>query len=1692
MSSDESDDPMLLRPHRPRRKETEKVTSSNDEPSEPPLKRRRLSNDALVLLESSDVGEQEQLAAEGDDYWLSPPTTHGDDILELKSVSSSVRASTFRPVDLPPSVSTRSLHLDRPSLLETSQASTESSVNSLPRGFLHLHATLSLSPKDDSRLPLFESSPTSSLLTPTSAQSSQGSIFRRLQPQSPIAPPQTIASTPFGAVPNLAALGPVRELRPRTKKQLAPFTIDRAEYERVLRNAREAIVRDKVVARASARDESQYEETQDAGTTQQTEESGEDFIPRATLARRRPQSRSPDPPPDAVQRTSKVAPYTAPSLSDEEIFARFGGVISDDDQPPVPLPKAPKRPTRPKRAPHARPFPFELDINHSEGASSKTGRHSSLGPPKSHSPHLSDGDETSESRINDLSSHRVPYIDLNSQHTTSTNARSPIASRSSLSPSSSSSGSEESDDSSGSIYLMNRDYKKMKALKHMQPWFLVKRALEGGTSPKTQKRTRTKSPSVDRTPTPEPLPPRSQDDLDDWVRYDDDYDRRPNQNVRTPADTTTRQPSVVEISDDQSNVSSSSNDNEVEFVAAARTSPGPRMERDLIDRMLSRSTYVRKGREPERQRKHRRVNHASHSRQTKLRFPVVDRTSHDKENTIPARPRQLSEDIDEARPSRRPRRRYFGGSLEDDDLIFGRTSPIDRPWPSGLARAGKPNPLSVDPPKASSNRFQWNRSTNNVIQAGPLPNVSPRSPGINDSIGPPSDWDLYTTFSLDFGIRCLPPGIKMPSTSFIGKGRLFELISLVSNPAAVLDALPRSYSGFGLMLEADPNYEDFESKLPAICDALHTWISSTSQTDTDADARDLMRYVALSVTRLIPRQTIENAEQACDEVEKQVQHLLRRFPEPPTTRVSPAHLHLQWFVVDVCARMVAALQSLNPGETPQIRRLLEVIERSISELITALLHLGMHNAMQTIKQLQADGIDALDDPLVELWVCVIHLTKAMSTRYSSIPSFSQQLETAIALRYPSGMSVHACEQIWYTTMSVCLLSQFTSSGITLREPLQETHWPIVLKALAYAPLLPHQTAQQSLSNVAAINRDKHICMILRRCCLMVARWGWDLSSAEGLLKLFNDLFKARKFSNLDLQEERKADFAPFLTNLDVRLLSNLEQTDTAYGLFLKLLAGTIDGLRSKDNEKAIMKLLGALIPVGVVTFTKEKPPTRFELSQLHNRYSAILLAIYLEPSTATRRIESARRILDFVKADHNSRQVCLRAVMYLGIMLRHLKLPPISAVQWTSEMMEIMLQEFSAALLRDNSVPLSKEGKIIRDEAEMMICLLVRSITKVIKVSSLDATRASPVIYPDIVFLQNSWTSKILRSASYVKSVVSVEILRYIQAFLDERLRALPTGTIPVSQTERDEESQDYGDADYEWDDPTFIQMLDMADGVGDVSFTRTAEKKVVETVENDLSPAVFQFISNIFANGSVLPPEGWELVDAAVDCWASCGYVIIYNNLRDWSSYVSAYGVESCTRLMNKADRRRVGLRFMYKAILLDPGAYRRCEEEFLSMWCQTIVRPRLTLEHKYTEALLQCKEARHGLLQPLWTHEFPHTQMDAGGLEAVRIDLIELVLIHASRTLADPSGDAISDKQKRIISTVLRELVPAMKDYYWVYMSADAAETNKNYYQLCQRVLASMERNIPQLLVNGDLTWLPPPQQGDIHIVQSAGIIH
>jgi Mus7/MMS22 family len=198
------------------------------------------------------------------------------------------------------------------------------------------------------------------------------------------------------------------------------------------------------------------------------------------------------------------------------------------------------------------------------------------------------------------------------------------------------------------------------------------------------------------------------------------------------------------------------------------------------------------------------------------------------------------------------------------------------------------------------------------------------------------------------------------------------------------------------------------------------------------------------------------------------------------------------------------------------------------------------------------------------------------------------------------------------------------------------------------------------------------------------RWRWRLDdeASASLFRRLVEIFKSRKFA--DLRGEI-AGFAGFVQENDARLLAAHASTDSAFSIFLKLIFASAEQMRPTMREDEHLgrtkKLLSLVTPVGSVQLTALRSPFDEQLSMLYNRFSSLALAIRVHPSVENvhYRVSLARRYVDFSKSAAATRSVCIRAANFLALQALDMALPVNPALEWASEMAQILISEFRAA-----------------------------------------------------------------------------------------------------------------------------------------------------------------------------------------------------------------------------------------------------------------------------------------------------------------------------------------------------------------------------------------------------------------------------
>lgn len=142
---------------------------------------------------------------------------------------------------------------------------------------------------------------------------------------------------------------------------------------------------------------------------------------------------------------------------------------------------------------------------------------------------------------------------------------------------------------------------------------------------------------------------------------------------------------------------------------------------------------------------------------------------------------------------------------------------------------------------------------------------------------------------------------------------------------------------------------------------------------------------------------------------------------------------------------------------------------------------------------------------------------------------------------------------------------------------------------------------------------------------------------------------------------------------------------------------------------------------------------------LYNRFSSIIIAIYLERSAAALkgRVEQARRYVDFPNLDWKSKQACIRAAMHIAILAQHLRLPLAEPLKWFEDITIVLLREYHESATQPKAPREASLPSRMEDQGRIVLCLqlLLGSVRLIIETPSMDPEAAISPAYPDVGLL---------------------------------------------------------------------------------------------------------------------------------------------------------------------------------------------------------------------------------------------------------------------------------------------------------------------------------------------------------------------
>ncbi|KIR32249.1 hypothetical protein I352_05483 [Cryptococcus deuterogattii MMRL2647] len=932
------------------------------------------------------------------------------------------------------------------------------------------------------------------------------------------------------------------------------------------------------------------------------------------------------------------------------------------------------------------------------------------------------------------------------------------------------------------------------------------------------------------------------------------------------------------------------------------------------------------------------------TRQTRLNFPAAGdspRQSPNKKRKRPSNSRvnaqrpaiQLDDDVIFAADD-------FDFDAEDEEHIPG----AQASRPRQFERVKSTTPVSIP--------------VTNVLDAG---------------VGKARSWANFDRFPVDFDISPLPSGLYCNPHSIPGSGKLNKLIMSLRYAESYQVTMPPMVREYGIELTQYMSPLAIQEVVGIVFAASYQRLLTIANTSSHngelllAPIEFFGKYIAghengqeLFELRAVTQKAVEDLSTRLDAVEtSQITNQAGR----------DALLKLRWELLELACRLQAnALQG---------QENVTLVQHCVFALLKQLLSVGFDKTIRPLKAIMRGESESpeITDTSITLWIAVLHTASAWDIR-SGQPdgtTFLLQFDRAIdAVFHLDQTGPIAAERIWYLIFGLCALSQFNDLGQIGQTFSAVPRWTLVRRAVSMIKVAFNEEAEKRAQPETLRGRDRYIKTMMARCVRLSSVWKWffDRQSFSVATRNLGVIFKDRQYRNLP--SEVPVDYPHFITQFNMSLTA-VEDTkrETAFELYLRLVcvaaSDIISSAESLDEahqaEKDVQRLIMSIIPVSAVKFNRILPPSARELAQLINRYSIMIAACYFSPSLLTYLIANSKKWSTFQLADFDSRQICIRGLMYLAVACRHHDQSLEPVVGRLAEILRVLQGELEAVLR--GPVPAQAATKI---EIERTMVLVVTCFRQMIEHYSFDVEEQAKPAYPDPSLLHESWTIRIFDLDLSKDLKCGLEVVATIQSYLDARASALPQ---LARRRRRAKESYNGGSVDeYSSMGIDFTRAEVLALGGDDIEADPVddLDNSLAEIIDHVISPRIYRLLSDMLppvpseaAASSIAPGEEKQLfITKLTKCWSDCAAILVIEHQRlDWTTFISPFGRQSWARLGNEKGRIQVGLHFMLNVANLDPGSFDSYSEDYIALLFQSIGTDRLTIEHKYLSTLVALPDA-------------------------------------------------------------------------------------------------------------------------------------
>ncbi|KAL8280033.1 hypothetical protein RQP46_007614 [Phenoliferia psychrophenolica] len=951
-------------------------------------------------------------------------------------------------------------------------------------------------------------------------------------------------------------------------------------------------------------------------------------------------------------------------------------------------------------------------------------------------------------------------------------------------------------------------------------------------------------------------------------------------------------------------------------------------------------------------------------------------------------------------------------------------------------------------------------------------------------------WAAFSKFSADFQLDRLPPDVSLSPTSFVSTGHLATLLCppppLPSSPTSPPPSPPLHQSrSFNIPLSSSMSFEDLETALPQICDAIFASAEQVLLSDDDppspSPTTDALQFLGTYTSELASTWEPDLARRFAGTLAAQLDRLASRLDalddDDDAQKFRLHRITIAWYELELAVRVVQRPNLVRDADA-SARRCDDRVKSLVDRLVKHGPRHSMYSLKEAVLELDDESEDrVVDDPSVDAWLGLVGLALrppeldswafSEADFWSVLVSSTDASSKALKRSWPTTGEVTA-----YTAVLVCAVSQFspTTGRTTIEGPRLHAYWPAFYRALE--PLSPAVLSNDAgLSNSALARRDRYLWTLFVRTLVLVDRWSWT-PDTKLLSELF-DILKARHLANPSI--ETTPSFPPFLDSLALpnpTVQTFDPQSDTTFSLFLKLLVRLCATL---PDSKARKKILVHFSPMTKGQWGRDTPEVQRGESVLVNHYSLLVTLASLAPTTAPSRLEQARRLVAFDQVDKSARISCIRTIALFANVFSRNEMNVDPVVEWLAS---------AAKVLQDEFVELDDERRRKHGERQikgelyhrtLLLTLVLRTVRKILEWKK---EPNAPSRYPYLGLLNPAWTTDLLESSVALDPVVGREILDCLDAFFDVRTAALPARHQPA--LELGVSQDEFGSFDVDFDDPALNELLgvDLQAVEAEKAELQAQDRAFAETIQARIEPELFRLVGKIYAaeRGPNMGDPS-EYAGAVVESWTKGLAIIIDHDLSDWSPFFR-YGEKSWRRITSDPiGRREVGLLLAVQVLQHDILLFSLYQDDFLEIWVASLAARRLSVQHVLLSLLLRIftlPDFLADIADSPFEKDGDSGDILRGSFAAHRVEMFHILFRNAGRTL----GGAQTDLSKQSVTNLLRAIFSAMKDNLSLDTNQD---TRAPYAAFVARAIEGVDACGPSVTgtMMPDLQWLQRESQ-------------